>query len=367
MANSIQGYAEERKNGIYNRTNPSGKCGKQRRLRLLVATALVTSCAAAIVLSFSAFPVLETRSLLSEFGDISNNGSGLIEVDSRVSAVEITLVQPRLRSDLNVSIMASLSQPPISLTTLKTTIQIDAPLQKRFRAGCNCLSNDEPIYLLSNSSLQYNMDSHNRTVVNRLCFFDNSHEYTEFLTNYTFEPNSRSHFCFNISGSSSAIVFTVNRSSLYYAAVDTPGNTDIFINMTIFRYYYDARTSASSLATACTLSDETSSCVTSICDGYLCQHSTNYIIVESSEHVTLKFDTFATFYVTPTLRIILFSLSMFLELIAGICVITCLSCWKCHGMYYFILFIIPFVILKDHSKLSKMHNSYKTDLKHKVQ
>ena len=84
---------------------------------------------------------------------------------------------------------------------------------------------------------------------------------------------------------------------------------------------------------------------TPICDGYLCQRSTNYIIVESSEHVTLKFDTFATFYATPTLRIILFSLSMFLELIGGVCVITCISYWKCHGMYYFILFIIPFVIL----------------------
>ena len=328
MAHRYYGSTDDRTGSIQNSEQKRQEEKKRLRKRLsqnvtyclLILFILFAFFISTSLLTFSAFPVFQTKSNQVELGDTSEglNSSGVITIDDDVSTVELTLIQP-LHDDggLKVNILTSSTRPPLSFTTLKENIKIDVPLKGQFRAGCNILLYDEPIYLQHNSSLKYNITSSNDEVI-KLCYFNNTSDYITFLTDYTFEYDSR--FCFSIADGNATIEITINEASSYYFAIDTGGNTSISVDITIVRSYYNIKTllELSSNKTHCSLAESFNfSCIIKICDGYLCDPTKNrYVIVETSHHVMLKYDTHITFHFKPTVRVILFSCSMFLELIA---------------------------------------------------
>ena len=219
MAHRYYGSTDDRTGSIQNSEQKRQEELRKRLSQnvtycLLILFILFAFFISTSLLTFSAFPVFQTKSNQVDLGDTSEglNSSGVITIDDDVSTVKLTLIQP-LRDDggLKVNVLTSSTQPPLSFTTLKENIKIDVPLKGQFRAGCNILLYDEPIYLQHNSSLKYNITSSNDEVI-KLCYFNNTSDYITFLTDYTFEYDSR--FCFSIADGNATIEITINEAPL---------------------------------------------------------------------------------------------------------------------------------------------------------
>ncbi|XP_019860326.1 PREDICTED: uncharacterized protein LOC109588619 [Amphimedon queenslandica] len=295
---------------------PRKRLSKNVPCCLFILFILLAFSTSASLLTFSAFPEFKTKSKQVDLGDISEglNSFEVIAIDNNVSTVELTLIPPP-HDDVQVNILTSSTLPPLSFTTLKENLQISPLTKGHFRTGCNILSFDQPIYLQRGSSLKYNITSSNHEVINQLCYFSNTSDYITFLVDYTFKYVSK--FCFNVSGNA-IIDITINDASPYYVAIDIGDNTNISLDITAIRFYYNT-TMLQDLSSQCSLNESFNfSCIIKICDGYLCDPTKNrYVIVETSHHnIVLKYDAHSTFYFKPTVRLILFSCAVFLELIA---------------------------------------------------
>lgn len=295
------------------------KINKKCSFFILIALIIVASFLASCLLVISAIPNFETQKSSLNFGDITRYySSGLITTDAGVSLVRLTLVRP-LHAQLKVHILTSETNkpPPKAVATVSTDflpISTDSSETKFFRIGYNYLAYDEPVYLLPNSSLNYQLDTTNMTST-LLCIFNNSESYIQFVSELT---NAEYPYqCFNATNNGT-IQFNITEAAPYYVAIEVPGIVTVSGEVFVTRYYYN--TTSMDLSSKCShpLSAHNASCEIHICGGYIFKCNSqkkNYLIVQSTESVTLEYITFEKLLLTLTRRRVLFAVSMLVAFI----------------------------------------------------
>ena len=291
---------------------------KRCRMAALVILPILTVVALS-GLVISAFPNLRSGSETLKFGDVSGvYSSGLMSISpSDTSYVKLRLINFS-NPECKAQIFASSTKPLIRVQAFMNTVTLK-PISGVSRTGCNYLNYSEPIYLLPNSSLTYQLSSKNYT---QLCLFKSRRNYNQFLIGkgYNFLQSVKN---------TDLVSFNITEASLYYVAIETNSSATVSIDITVNRYYYDTSKLKNLSTSDCNNPLlPGSSCQIKLCDGYLtCNHAMNYYLtVQSTEPVILEFTSFQTYLLSLTNRKTLFLSIIISYLVLFLGIIVCLIC-----------------------------------------
>ena len=247
-------------------------------MKILAITCLIIFTAAAVFFLIS-FLLKTPNEVHKEIGDISGNTSDLVSLNSGGN-INITL---EVGGDITVYITDSI--PAKNSDTLE---KVPLPsLSGKARQNYNYYRNNQPIYLLENSVLTYELLIVHGPRLHSSCpaqlfFFDNYDSYNSFRIYDSYETIASSP-CFDFSDTWS---FNITKSSIVYAAIAIDDNVTVTANVSGTRFYYNTTNLAHPSSCKYPLNGHNLSCVinTKIC-------SMKYALIAASNVVKVKYNS----------------------------------------------------------------------------
>ena len=222
------------------------------------------------------FLLKTTNEVHKEIGDNSGITSDLVSLGSGGN-INITLEEG---GDIIVYITESI--PEKNSDTLEEVAI--PPLSGKARQNYNYNRNNQPIYLLENSVLTYELlivpKLHSCPA--QLFFFDNYESYSNFI-NYASYKTIASSPCFGFSDTWS---YNITKSSIVYAAIAIDDNVTVAGNVSGTQFYYNTTNLAHPSSCKYPLNGHNLSCVinTKLC-------STKYALIAASNVVKVKYNS----------------------------------------------------------------------------
>ena len=226
------------------------------------------------------------HSLEIEIGDILGNSSFLIQISSQTSSTvtfysneepfrSTILLFDRIPSTITDYLDFPLQQLPL----------LSGQSESVYRGDFNCLGSNEPIYLLSGSSIEYNLTltlikSIDTVYPACLYLFTNETHYKNFLmpiqNNYLYND---SHCFFMPQVTQGAAVtashsFEIANAGQYYVGIQLQSGVTVQANASVVRVYYNTRSTGLQQQTTC---NSISICSIDICNTK-CSHETYFLV-----------------------------------------------------------------------------------------
>ena len=260
---------------------------------------------------------------LLEIGDILGNSSSLITVDSsytRSSSITFSASNEQGQGQPYTVILLPENVVP-------STIMDYLPLERfpllseaesEYRGDFNYLGGDEPIYLLSGSSITYNLTiTSNTTYPVCLYLFMNETHYNTFLMSvgsskvYRYSNSN----CFTLTNTtvrkrltaSASFFFNIINAGQYYVGIQLQTGITVQANASVVRVYYNT----TGLQQQNTCNDITS-CSIDLCSTFICSHEAiTSFLIKSSNRTSINYSftsprfTLAEFVVSTTLALVI--------------------------------------------------------------
>ena len=232
---------------------------------------------AAVILILISLLLKTPNEVHKEIGDNSGITSDLVSLGSGGN-INITLEGG---GDIIVYITESI--PEKNSDTLEEVAI--PPLSGIARQNYNYNRNNQPIYLLENSVLTYELLVHGPRLHScpaQLFFFDNYESYSNFINYASYEAIAFSP-CFGFSDTWS---YNITKSSIVYAAIAIDDNVTVTANVSGTRFYYNTTNLAYPSSCKYPLNGHNLSCVinTKIC-------STKYALMAASNMMKVKYNS----------------------------------------------------------------------------
>ena len=294
-----------------------------------------------VALALSIGSGTNTDSYSLDIGDALGKSSLLIVVYSPTSsAITFNL-------DLSQSYTSTSSTTLILLSdNIPSTITDYLPLQYlpllstdfpefKYRGDYNYLGSNEPIYLLSMSSINYNLtitgitafQSFNTSYYACLYLFTNKTHYNDFLMSVDSNVVYNDFHCFTIAVTTVATTvstvshsFNIVTAGQYYVGIQLQGSFTVQANASVVRVYFN--TTGLQQQASC---NDRSSCSTEVCNTFICNHeATTYFLVKPSNKMKLGY-----FFTTPRLHGSLLGGFIATLVLLWSCVCCTCSCFVC--------------------------------------
>ena len=324
---------------------PRGKNGvklkKTRRYFISLSAIIFTLSTVSVVVLLISF--LTTAFLLNgdskfyyslEIGDILGNSSSLIEVTSiytRSSSITFSTLNEQQPYTI---ILLSVNMP----STITDYLPLEqfpllSEVESEYRGDFNYLGSNEPIYLLSGSSIKYNLTitSINTTYTACLYLFASEIYYNNFLmtinsSNLIYYNNSHCFMSANTTEPSTAsFSFNITSAGQYYVGIQLQTGVAVQANASVVRIYYN--TTGLQQQTSCS---GRTSCSIDLCNTFVCSHEAiTYFLIKPSNRTSIIY-----FFTSPKINFDIFIAYVMIETfyVTLIIVTGCfLCCFLCHG------------------------------------
>ncbi|XP_019860133.1 PREDICTED: uncharacterized protein LOC109588402 isoform X2 [Amphimedon queenslandica] len=213
-------------------------------------------------------------------GDVLGDSSGLLKVSSPAVATA------KFETHYGIEIFETNQFPtivtdklPLQHFNVSSDWLVDTVVT---RDSLNYLGSYDPIYLLSGSSIQYNVTIKCTKRINSqyaacLYLFDDYASFDDFInSNLNGHPETASH-CFESKATATlSYSFNITTNGLYYVGIAFLGSVNIQASASVVRQYYN--TSELELIQVCSSSH---TCVITVCNIFLCiDQSTTYFLIQ---------------------------------------------------------------------------------------
>ena len=215
---------------------------------------------------------------LDNIGDVLRSSS-LVTIDSSVSSVTITLIDPDY---VTADVYLSDTKPSEDIEYLLPVTLRASTFSNTF----NYLGYDEPIYLLPGSKLIYNISVSSVFRTSkcpvRLHLYNNWLDYTISSEAIATTP------CLSV-GFNTIWIFNITESSTYYVGIETGNETIVTSNVSVVRVYYNSTVLESPSDCSSPLTNNNSVCTVTTCDN-VCNKPDVYILVKPNSNVNISYD-----------------------------------------------------------------------------
>ena len=284
-------------------------------------------------------PNEDSELYLLEIGDILGNSSSLVIVNSsytRSSAITFSSNEQGQRQPYTIIL---LSEPPIVPSTITDYLPLEQfPLlleaESEYREAFNYLGSDEPIYLLSGSSIMYNVTISSNTSTYPVCLylFTNETHYNTFLmsagsSNYRY---NNSH-CFPFMSTNTrkptttSFSFNITSAGQYYVGIQLQSGVTVQANASVVRVYYN--TTGLQQQTSCS---DIVSCSIDLCSTFLCSHeSITSFLIKPSNRTSINYSfTSPTFTSAAAFIVLTIGYILMITMVIASLILTFACFWK---------------------------------------
>ena len=252
-----------------------------------------------------------------EIGDILDNSSLLIEVNSPMSS-SVTYYS----NEKPYTVLLSENMP--------STITNNLPPQQfpllsnsefEYRGGFNYLGSNEPIYLLSGSSIMYNLTITSLNNTNHLAclyLFANGTDYNNFLMSV---DNNNDPHCFTSAVTPGGTTvyfysFGISKAGQYYVGIKLHSGVTVQANVSVLQIYYN--TTGLIIVDYC---GGIFPCSSDVCSTFICSHkATTYYLIKASNKISFYY-----YFTSPQLHGSLYGGFIACLVLGSLC--CCCSCF----------------------------------------
>ena len=237
------------------------------------------------ILCISLISTAQSDSYSVSIGDVLDSSSALLIVNS--PAVATATFEAHTET-----IIFQTSEMPLKITEncpLRSFSLSSEQLDNAHRGNLNYLRGDEPIYLLSGSSIQYRISSSFTGRVGSqqlgcLYLFSSDNNFEDFINTNLIVYEKK--FCFNGLAVSNveSYTFNITKDGLYYVGIDLQTGVAIKVNVSVVRVYYNI----TGLQPVCNIPQL--SCSINLCHTFICTHKgTTYFLMKPSNNTEINY------------------------------------------------------------------------------
>ena len=286
-------------------------------LRALCVFNLITSIVGTVVFLFTfvAIAVANENSDLQylEIGDILGNSSALIDWPyNTTSSITLSLNAEQRPYMYIVFLLESMSGPSTITDYLpleQLASSLSAEPESEYRGAFNYLGSNEPIYLLSGSSITYSLIIASKNTTHSACLYLYTSEthYNNFLMSVNNSNVYNDSYCFvsanTTEPATATFSFNITSAKQYYVGIQLQSGVTVQANASVVQIYYN--TTGLQQQTICS---GITSCSINVCNTFLCSHEAiTYILIKPSNRASINY-----FFTSPKFKsydIIYFTLS----------------------------------------------------------
>ena len=246
---------------------------------MIIVTSIVIL--GSILLLNKSFVQSKTYSNSIQIGDDNlANGSYLISLNSSISSVSLALDRPDI-IESTVFVYISTNVPLMYQSSLP--VKRIGGLLGESRYNYNYFGADQPVYLISGSTLTYQLIINiqgNKSISCpcKLFLFDNEVDYMNFKN---YNPFTSSDVSSCLMESNSTWTFDVTQASSYYIGLEIEKGYEVTSDVSIERAYYDSNGLQSPNDCSHPLTFNDPSCTVRLCSIIYCDRITKYLLLVS--------------------------------------------------------------------------------------